>query len=87
MVRDVLELASSLAFLDEIAEGFHRQPDSVDPSWQELLNGTARAGNVQEGNGAPAGAPGAVQSGNGASASAQGNGASASAHSQASRNP
>jgi 2-oxoglutarate dehydrogenase E1 component len=40
MVRDVLELASSLAFLDEIEEGFHRQPDSIDPSWQELLNGT-----------------------------------------------
>ena len=51
MVRDVLELASSLGFLDDIVEGFHRQPDSVDPSWQELLNGAAGRGSASPANG------------------------------------
>ncbi|HEX8112281.1 MAG TPA: 2-oxoglutarate dehydrogenase E1 component [Kofleriaceae bacterium] len=37
MVRDVLELGSSLGFLDEISEGFLQQPDAVDPSWRSLL--------------------------------------------------
>jgi 2-oxoglutarate dehydrogenase E1 component len=37
MVRDVLELASSLGFLDEISEGFRDHPDGVDPSWGALL--------------------------------------------------
>ena len=37
MVRDILELGSSLGFLDEISDGFLQQPDAVDPSWRELL--------------------------------------------------
>jgi 2-oxoglutarate dehydrogenase E1 component len=48
MVRDILELGSSLGYLDEISEGFVQQPDSVDPSWQPLLT-DARA--VSQGNG------------------------------------
>jgi len=44
MVRDILELGSSLGFLDDISEGFVRQPDSVDPSWQALLADAPRPG-------------------------------------------
>jgi len=46
MVRDILELASSLGFLDEISEGFGQQPDSIDPSWQPLLTTAARLATV-----------------------------------------
>jgi len=42
MVRDILELASSLGYLDEISEEFHRQPDTIDPSWQALLTEAGR---------------------------------------------
>lgn len=38
MVRDVLELGSSLGFLDEISEDFLQQPEAVDPSWRSLLS-------------------------------------------------
>ena len=59
MVRDILELASSLGFLDEISEEFHRQPDTIDPSWQALLTEagrgvTARAATNGEVHGAAA---------------------------------
>jgi 2-oxoglutarate dehydrogenase E1 component len=37
MVRDILELGSSLGFLDEISDGFLHQPDAVDPSWRAVL--------------------------------------------------
>ncbi|HEX2688763.1 MAG TPA: 2-oxoglutarate dehydrogenase E1 component [Kofleriaceae bacterium] len=37
MVRDLLELGSSLGFLDEISSGFLQEPDAIDPSWQALL--------------------------------------------------
>jgi len=83
MVRDVLELASSLAFLDDIVEGFHRQPDSVDPSWQELLNG--HAPNGEAASDGRAGGTWAttraenLQPGRGAPASSAGNGAAAGA--------
>jgi 2-oxoglutarate dehydrogenase E1 component len=43
MVRDILELAGSLGFLDELSEGFLAQPDSVDPSWTELLGDARQA--------------------------------------------
>jgi len=43
MVRDILELAGSLGFLDELSDGFLQQPDSIDPSWQELLTDAGRA--------------------------------------------
>src|SRR5690349_10517832 len=48
MVRDVLELASSLGYLDEISEGFLQQPDAVDPSWRAVL---AEAAPPADGNG------------------------------------
>jgi 2-oxoglutarate dehydrogenase E1 component len=55
MIRDILELGSSLGFLDEIAEGFQQSPDSVDPSWQALLvdgaGATAHVPRDGEGNG------------------------------------
>src|SRR4051812_40823986 len=59
MVRDVLELGSSLGFLDEISEGFQQQPDAIDPSWRSLLtehppiagNGHHPAGNGHPSNG------------------------------------
>ncbi|HEX4421915.1 MAG TPA: 2-oxoglutarate dehydrogenase E1 component [Kofleriaceae bacterium] len=54
MVRDILELGSSLGFLDEISDGFLQQPDSIDPSWRELLAqaGTAAKPNGRAANGA-----------------------------------
>ena len=51
MVRDILELGSSLGFLDELADGFHQQPDSIDPSWRDLLG---------DANGAPTGRNGQI---------------------------
>ncbi|HEX3481736.1 MAG TPA: 2-oxoglutarate dehydrogenase E1 component [Kofleriaceae bacterium] len=63
-MRDVLELGSSLGFLDEISEGYLEQPDAIDPSWRSLLtehppvvgNGHRPAGNGAAS--APAEAPG-----------------------------
>ena len=58
MVRDVLELGSSLGYLDEISEGFLQQPDAVDPTWRALLTedvahgGNGAAGHGATGNGA-----------------------------------
>ncbi|HET9625103.1 MAG TPA: 2-oxoglutarate dehydrogenase E1 component [Kofleriaceae bacterium] len=57
MVRDILELGSSLGFLDEISDGFLQQPDAVDPSWGPLLgsgttNGHAHGATNGHGNGA-----------------------------------
>jgi 2-oxoglutarate dehydrogenase E1 component len=56
MVRDILELGGSLGFLDEIYDQFQQQPDAVDASWHDVLNGQAPATNGQgngraEGNG------------------------------------
>jgi 2-oxoglutarate dehydrogenase E1 component len=62
MVRDVLELGSSLGFLDEISEGFLQQPETVDPSWRALLSETAPAG---DGNGQRAPRAEPAQDGNG----------------------
>jgi len=47
MVRDILELAGSLGFLDELSDGFLQQPDSIDPSWRELLADAGRSTNGQ----------------------------------------
>src|SRR5262245_12577715 len=62
MVRDVLELGSSLGFLDEISEGFLQQPEAVDPSWRALLSETAPA---TDGNGQRAPRVEPAQEGNG----------------------
>jgi 2-oxoglutarate dehydrogenase E1 component len=43
MVRDILELGSSLGFLDELSDGFHHQPEAVDPSWRPLLTEVSRS--------------------------------------------
>ncbi len=43
MSRDVLELATSLGFLDELYQQFVLQPASVDPSWHALLEAHGRA--------------------------------------------
>jgi 2-oxoglutarate dehydrogenase E1 component len=51
MVRDILELGSSLGFLDEISDGFHRQPDAIDPSWHALLTPDSRVPPTRGGNG------------------------------------
>ena len=45
MVRDILELGGSLGFLDEIYDQFQQQPDAVDASWHDVLNGQAPATN------------------------------------------
>ena len=41
MSRDILELAGSLAYLDDLHAQFADQPDAVDASWHELLDGQA----------------------------------------------
>ena len=38
MTRDVLELATSLGYLDELYEQYQAQPSLIDPSWRELLD-------------------------------------------------
>ncbi|HTJ43308.1 MAG TPA: 2-oxoglutarate dehydrogenase E1 component [Kofleriaceae bacterium] len=48
MERDVLELAGSLGFVDEIYEKFLADPGAVDPSWREMLGEDGEGG----GNGA-----------------------------------
>jgi 2-oxoglutarate dehydrogenase E1 component len=40
MSRDVLELGGSLGFLDELYEQYSEQPEAVDASWHDLLNGS-----------------------------------------------
>src|SRR5882757_4534526 len=50
MVRDILELGSSLGFLDEISDGFLQQPDAVDPSWRALLGPGAVNGHATNGH-------------------------------------
>jgi 2-oxoglutarate dehydrogenase E1 component len=62
MIRDILELGSSLGFLDEISDGFLQQPDSIDPGWRALLteaglhdpaaNGPAANGHAANGHAA-----------------------------------
>ncbi|HEV7557955.1 MAG TPA: hypothetical protein VGO00_20955, partial [Kofleriaceae bacterium] len=37
MTRDVLDLGSSLGFLDELYDAYQSSPDAVDPSWAELF--------------------------------------------------
>ncbi len=60
MVRDILELGGSLGFLDEIYDQYQQQPDAVDASWHDVLNGqpaptngqrAATNGHAQAGNG------------------------------------
>jgi 2-oxoglutarate dehydrogenase E1 component len=41
MDRDVLELAGSLAFVDEMYERYQADASAVDPSWHALLDGAA----------------------------------------------
>jgi 2-oxoglutarate dehydrogenase E1 component len=61
MSRDVLELATSLAYLDELHQQYLQQPGAVDPSWYELLDEHGRGdGLAARANG------GAPTSGNGA---------------------
>ena len=43
MTRDVLELATSLGFLDELYEKYRSTPSDIDPSWQALLDGQGAA--------------------------------------------
>ena len=50
MSRDVLELATSLAYLDELHQQYLQQPGDVDPSWHALLDEHGR-GNGHGGNG------------------------------------
>ena len=54
MTRDVLDLGSSLGFLDELYEAYQTSPDAVDPSWAELFGEPprAKAPTNGEGNGA-----------------------------------
>ena len=65
MSRDVLELATSLGFLDELYERYQQQPSEIDPSWHELLdsagtNGQGTNGHGANGNGHAAAAPVAI---------------------------
>ncbi len=50
MSRDVLELATSLGFLDELYEKFQDSPGEIDPSWHALLS-EARPAQGQNGHG------------------------------------
>jgi 2-oxoglutarate dehydrogenase E1 component len=52
MVRDILELAGSLGFLDEVHDQFLVQPAAVDESWHDVLGDDG--GNGYGGNGHPA---------------------------------
>ena len=45
MSRDVLDLASSLGYLDDLAARFRDDPAAIDPSWYEVLDGHARSTN------------------------------------------
>ncbi|MDX2091053.1 MAG: 2-oxoglutarate dehydrogenase E1 component [Kofleriaceae bacterium] len=54
MTRDVLELATSLGFLDELYEKYRSGSTDIDPSWVALLDGHG-----------PAPAPAPVTNGNG----------------------
>lgn len=66
MTRDVLELAGSLAFLDELYRQYQDQAPDLDPGWHALLG---------EPSGAPAGGNGRGYNGHGHG----GNGASTAA--------
>ncbi|MBA3454095.1 MAG: 2-oxoglutarate dehydrogenase E1 component [Deltaproteobacteria bacterium] len=62
MSRDVLELATSLGFLDELYERYQQQPSEIDASWHDLLdtagiNGHATNGQTTTGNGHAATSP------------------------------
>src|SRR5688572_7261019 len=46
MTRDVLELAGSLAYLDDLAQQYAAEPQAVDASWHSLLE-TQTNGNGQ----------------------------------------
>jgi 2-oxoglutarate dehydrogenase E1 component len=56
MSRDILELASSLAYLDELQQQYAQQPGDVDASWHELLR-DGGAGEGGNGRAAAASAP------------------------------
>ncbi|HEY5924338.1 MAG TPA: 2-oxoglutarate dehydrogenase E1 component [Kofleriaceae bacterium] len=45
MVRDILELSGSLGFLDAIYDEYMHQPEAVDASWHDVLNGQAPSAN------------------------------------------
>ncbi|MDB4953114.1 MAG: 2-oxoglutarate dehydrogenase, subunit [Myxococcales bacterium] len=51
MVRDVLELGSSLGYLDELYEKFQEQPQAVDESWHAMLDGHPAREPSRNGNG------------------------------------
>ena len=52
MSRDVLELATSLGFLDELYQQYVSEPGAVDPSWHALLDEHGRSnGHATNGNG------------------------------------
>ena len=68
MDRDLLELSSSLAFLDEMYERFHDDGGAIDPSWREVLGGDP-APRPAKGNGHGAG--NGSGNGNGSGAVAQ----------------
>ena len=53
MSRDILELGSSLAYLDELDQQYSQQPGGVDVSWHELLGAGGEDG-APGGNGRPA---------------------------------
>src|SRR5690242_10291007 len=45
MAKDLLELAGSLPFLDELYSQYQIDPNSVDPSWRKLFENGASTGN------------------------------------------
>jgi 2-oxoglutarate dehydrogenase E1 component len=52
MSRDVLELASSLGYLDELSRQYQDQPAEIDASWHDLLeDGHAKGTNGTNGHG------------------------------------
>jgi 2-oxoglutarate dehydrogenase E1 component len=74
-MADVLELAGSLGFLDELTQQFHEKPGQVDETWHALLLDPTAQPNGHAGNGAGGNGNGHAN-GNGAS----GNGAGGNGH-------
>ncbi|HEX7702448.1 MAG TPA: hypothetical protein VF403_17030, partial [Kofleriaceae bacterium] len=52
MSRDILELGSSLGYLDELYELQQSEPGAVDPSWNALI-GPVATPTTQPANGTP----------------------------------
>ncbi|MCX5744744.1 MAG: 2-oxoglutarate dehydrogenase E1 component [Proteobacteria bacterium] len=60
MANDILELAGSLGFLDELNDQYVADPETVDTSWRDLLGAPTPTGRIGNGHQAIAATPVAV---------------------------